>query len=339
MLTNGFTVIMIAICLILSHDLPHPGSNYLSGKTDQADQVFRDLENGQKRLKSVDFSRLNYVKASSLVRCDVSNSISEPHIPLFKLVNIAVTSHPLVENPSRMSLTHNEISQNQGLRIYLEALKSKYQVGEPLALTIRLRNEGQNIICLESRVLDINYGDVHVEYRLKNKEKLTFVPIFNRDCIAGGLSFNLPPNSEITEQYWLLYQPRLEKFIFDEPGDYEVQVNLALNYSEKIYSNVVKVKVSQVPTHEQKAFALFKDPDLAQFAVGFDPFWTTTEEFEVRLDKAVIFLEKNPQSFYSSMVRTQLSQTLSFLKSREDVPLSPKIQAYCKKFLIEKNLK
>lgn len=233
------------------------------------------------------------------------------------------------------SLTQPETSHSSGLQIFLESRKSTYQVGEPLVVDVKLRNNGQKKVILENNVLDINYGGISIRYRLEGKEFTYFSPIFNRDCIAGGLSFDLLPGLEITEHYWLFYQPRLKQFILNEPGKYEIQAKLRGDDSKTISSNVVKLQVVNPPPKEQEALALLSDPDLAEFAVGLDTFWATGEQIETGIEKAVNFVEKHPRSLYCPIVRTKLNQMLQYLKSSDRL-LSPKLQSYFKKFLDEK---
>lgn len=109
-------------------------------------------------------------------------------------------------------------------------------------------------------------------------------------------------------------------FIFDRPGDYELQLRCHVTWyspADILETPVVRVRVAPAPPSEAVALADW-DVDLAMFAQddGSDSGGAPSTR---ALEKALRFMDAHPNSLYSELLRTRALKTLESFRRDGDM--------------------
>jgi hypothetical protein len=196
----------------------------------------------------------------------------------------------------------------------LSTEKSTYAVGEPIKLTFTFTNEREAPIRGYFSATFDN-SELKVYYR---KDGGPFIPYYSRRMEIAEtadmfyLPIPIPAHGQISHSELLLYDIKTElllpihkqvseKWIFDQPGEYEFQAKFWLRPLKKgdykvLESNIVRVTVIKPSKVDEEALALWKDKDIA-LAIQGDGFTPKA------IDKLSIFLERFPTSSYTSYAR------------------------------------
>ena len=226
--------------------------------------------------------------------------------------------------------------QTKSLDLVLSLEKQEYRAAEPLVVTGSLYNK-ENVV---AKVLIIN---TTVFYRKLGQNFSVYHT--NGDLYGGYKSTNfieLQPAEKISRAKTLLYDVQTKRFVLDEPGMYEIKVDMTVrqfgNERQVYTSNIEKVTVPEPLGKDKLALKALKRYQLGCFLNGLEP-GIEYQEIEKTMEKAVSFLETYPHSFYTPLVLTMLKSNLEEVKKGYNEELPQEIESISNrvKLLIETN--
>jgi len=194
-----------------------------------------------------------------------------------------------------------------GLELTLAAANRHLVIGEPIDITLTLRNTSKEGIVIDD-TFEIDYSDV-----LKvtiTKICPTGKPVgrhFHRSLRGREwekVTRTIKPGESIVKQYVLLYDTRRLEFIFPEESQYKVVVTFHFNtddYSQKVASNEIKVDVKGTGDEKREALELWRNK-----GIGFAVQGTHVSEEAIQDMKALV--ARFPSSIYSKYARRVLAR-------------------------------
>jgi hypothetical protein len=212
--------------------------------------------------------------------------------------------------------------QKHPLGFVLSTEKSTYFAYEPVVLNMIITNKGQQPIQGEFDCLNFNCKELMLFYRKRGGEfrryyNLTIWMALGRDHLRLGKKPTLAPGNQISTREMVLFDTlpgrnEEDKFVLDEPGEYEFKATFQYileDPSKVVESNVLRLTVVNPPDEERAALALWKDKDLALVAQGDD-------SSAGAISRLRLLLQKFPNSLYATAVRDSSERLKSYLSQK-----------------------
>jgi hypothetical protein len=183
-------------------------------------------------------------------------------------------------------------------------------------------NKGQQPIQGDFVFLGFEFQELRLFYRKNTGDFKRYNSV--RTWLAMGSQYapgegpkpTLRPGGEVSVQEMVLFNTlpgsNEDKFVFNEPGEYEFKAIFQYVYkdsSKVIESNVLHITVVNPPKEEQAALALWRYKDLALVVQGDG---LSTEGVR----KLRVFLQRFPNSSYATTVKDSSERLLGYLKAK-----------------------
>lgn len=208
-------------------------------------------------------------------------------------------------------------------KMQLSVKKNSFNLGEPIYFDISLKNG------LDTPVkAHFDVPNSFVYYKTKNKE--CNYQRFKPHWIGHQLLYCTPPTELAPGESWS-GQGRIfffgGDFALSEPGDYELfAVVLDINNSQNRFeSNLVTVTIKEPPEKEREALKALRDPELGSFLEGnyrlkygklnLPICKVPLGDIAKGGEKAIAFIQKYPDSFYTPIVKRFFSAVMKEIAS------------------------
>jgi hypothetical protein len=203
------------------------------------------------------------------------------------------------------------------IRLRLDADRSTYYLGEPVRLTLKVRNEGDEGVW-GGFGLTWGTAEADVLYRVVGGR---FAPLVERRAAdrtpdgtyidAISLPMILRPDEERTMDATLGLVPETGRFLLDHPGKYELKLvcrpRLRVLPALVMETNVVRFTIEAPPAAAEAAFADYQRDGLLLLAQA--PLAAQYYDPQV-IRKATEFLARHRHSVYAQHVRKGLLELL-----------------------------
>ena len=195
-------------------------------------------------------------------------------------------------------------------RLVLSAARTTYVIAEPITLSFDLLNDSRKTIsgyyAFDLREDPYN-SDLTITYRRKGDASHVYALRTNSDPLTTRVALEktrIAPHDRLSTQSLLLYDPGIDRFVFDEPGRYEFRAKFEYESGQTIESNPLWVTVMPAPRDESpEALATWKNADVARAIQG--------NAVEGQKEPAVIerlrtLLTRFPSSLYAREARRSI---------------------------------
>ena len=192
-----------------------------------------------------------------------------------------------------------------GVQLVLEAEKTRFVEGEPVYVTVRLRNVGSTVVD-SFKVLDPRAGAIRVVIETPDRPRLVFLPLSLVD-VEGGVS-KLEPDRELTTVIPIFYGGL--KWSFPQPGTYTVAATYRHSKtmsSQAVRSNSITLSVTQ----GDGAGRLLMEDTRAGEETGKFLVWQQGDHLLQGLERLTRLLTNYPNSPITDYVRLALGHNLS----------------------------
>lgn len=247
-----------------------------------------------------------------------SDAMVPPRLSLAFAASLMAVTDQGVTSVSAVTSGRNEIKLSASLASKVES----YHVGEPVHLTITVRNEGDEAVKgffpygSGGSQPEIHFGPRGGQQRLfalHSKTDDLKMEAYNR----AQKRVTLPPGGEVTGSIYLLVDGQTGRLALESPGEYEVQVvlhPLSEDREWRVVSARLGISAQGVPAGEGEAFAEYESQKMAALMWSMA---SLAEGGDAReLGRAEAFLSRHPHSIYAGHVRKVLDHVLESLVMR-----------------------
>jgi hypothetical protein len=209
----------------------------------------------------------------------------------------------------------------------LSAERSDYYAGEPLRLSLTIKNESDHDVYgffrlwppdEENAILYRRAGEPFRPLGRSRRDPATEKLLNEVDLVS--LPMKVPPRQEKRSEIQVVLDPATRQVVLGVPGDYEFVVESRLwssagtHRGARLRSDVARVHVASATDDDRALLAEFLDKDLATLV--------ETWPFPPRLDESSIvnaaaFLDRHPRGSYSDKLRQALVKGLHYRVVRE----------------------
>ena len=214
------------------------------------------------------------------------------------------------------------------LSFTIMAEKAKLLVGEPLKLTMQVRNETKDALQLW---FSLSFGCAHdLSVGISSDGGKTFQPYTSmamlnaQEKLCVPAPFTLKPGEERKGEEFISFHvasfdpaTKVEgDFAFPKAGKYQIKMTLTPRPLPGVLeSNIIEVEVVEPEGKDKEALAFIVDNQLKPFLTPEAELFPVTDETVQKLQE---FLEKFPESTYAPYVRLGLEAICKV--SREEFP-------------------
>lgn len=162
------------------------------------------------------------------------------------------------------------ITEDQGLQLKLITDKQKYVLGEPILITLTLRNVLNTAIPIYS-VLEAGYGLVWTQVRYEHDEFKNYSgPGFGTVDYFLGAPSSLPPGKKLVEHRKILYEPLAENprnfYALHRSGNYQLRMVLdGIVPDERLTTAEVQIEIVEPVGSDKQIWRLLQTEEAASF--------------------------------------------------------------------------